>query len=158
MIKGWMNLALIYVQEGDDARALEIFRQHPDMTPAWTERCMAARHGARPAQALVDEIGRTNDALMAGEIRGAQRWYHATMILRCATWIGAADFMVGLLRSADVPMEARWFPFFFPDARALRQHPGFREMAMEQGMLEYWQQVGWSDYCEPVGEDDFRCD
>jgi TolB-like protein len=158
VIKGWMSLAVTYARKGEESLALEILRQHADMTPPWTERCMAARHGAEPPEDLVDEIRRTNDAILSGEISGARRWYYSTLIISCATWAGAADFLVGQMRSEDVPTEARWFPFFFPDASILRQHPGFREMVIEDGLLEYWQEVGWSDYCEPAGEADFRCD
>jgi hypothetical protein len=74
------------------------------------------------------------------------------------TWIGAADFIVGELSADDVLTEARWFFFFDAEAIVFRQHPGFREMVVEDGLLDYWREVGWSDYCEPVGEDDFRCD
>ena len=158
LIKGWMFLAMSFLSKGDESRALEILRQHADMTPPWTERCVAARHEAEPPEGLLDEIRRTNDAIRAGEIRGARGFYYGNMIVRCATWMGAADFLVGQIRSEEVPTESRWFLFFFPDASALRQHAGFREMVRQEGMLDYWRQVGWSDYCEPVGEDDFRCD
>jgi len=44
------------------------------------------------------------------------------------------------------------------ESTVLRQHPRFREMVVESGLIDYWRRWGWSDYCEPVGEDDFRCD
>lgn len=32
-----------------------------------------------------------------------------------------------------------------------------RELVIESGLLDYWRQWGWSDYCEEDG-DSFRCD
>jgi hypothetical protein len=46
---------------------------------------------------------------------------------------------------------------FFSDAASLRQHPRFRALVEESGLLEYWRQWGWSDFCEEDG-DSFRCD
>jgi hypothetical protein len=83
--------------------------------------------------------------------------YFGWQLIRCSTWIGKADIVFDLLLEADIPTEQRFFAFFLPDASVLRQHPRFRELVVESGLLEYWRKWGWSDYCEPDG-DSFRCD
>ena len=55
-----------------------------------------------------------------------------------------------------VPTEGRFFALFRSDAGVLRQHPRFRKLVVESGLLDYWRKWGWSDYCEP-DEESFRC-
>lgn len=44
---------------------------------------------------------------------------------------------------------------FYSDMRAL---PGFKELARQAGLVEYWRGTGqWGDFCAPVGDDDFQC-
>ena len=45
---------------------------------------------------------------------------------------------------------------WLPEAAELRLLPGFRELAKEAGLVEYWKQYGWPDDCQPVA-DGFRC-
>jgi len=79
--------------------------------------------------------------------------------IRCGTWIGEADPAVEiLLGTEDAPTETKYFAAFFPGAQVLRQHPQYRALYRDSGLVDYWRKWGWSDYCEPVGEDDFRCD
>jgi hypothetical protein len=78
-------------------------------------------------------------------------------LTRCATWIGESDLVLDILAREDMPTEVRYFPLFLPDAVSLRQNPRFRQLVVESGLLDYWRQWGWSDYCQPDG-DSFRCD
>ena len=77
--------------------------------------------------------------------------------IRCGTWIGESDIILDLLTTEVETTEQIYFPLFLPDAVSLRQHPRFRQLVDESGLLEYWRQWGWSDYCRPDG-DSFRCD
>jgi hypothetical protein len=77
----------------------------------------------------------------------------------CATWLEEADLVMGWLFDNEARREITegyYFPFFFQEAASLRQHPRFRRLVEEEGLLEYWRNVGWPDYCEPDG-DSFRC-
>jgi len=47
--------------------------------------------------------------------------------------------------------------FFLPDAAALRQTEYFRNLVVDSGLLDYWHEWGFSDYCRPDG-DSFLCD
>jgi hypothetical protein len=54
----------------------------------------------------------------------------------------------------DVPT-AIWSPL----NRGIRQLPAFKNWAREIGLYDYWRASGkWSDFCRPVGDDDFVCD
>ena len=57
----------------------------------------------------------------------------------------------------DAPTETKFILFFLPDAGKLRQDPRFREMIVDSGLLDYWKEWGWSDYCRADGER-FQCD
>ncbi|HXZ68454.1 MAG TPA: hypothetical protein VEH07_07705, partial [Alphaproteobacteria bacterium] len=47
-----------------------------------------------------------------------------------------------------------WHPVFAP-ARKTR---GFKDLMRSLGLYEYWRTSGkWSDFCHPVGADDFEC-
>jgi TolB-like protein len=47
-----------------------------------------------------------------------------------------------------------WDPVY----KHIRSHPGFKELVREYGYYDYWVATGeWSDFCRPVGDDDFEC-
>ena len=33
----------------------------------------------------------------------------------------------------------------------------YKQMVIDVGLVEYWRKRGWPDYCEPLGDDDFKC-
>jgi hypothetical protein len=78
-------------------------------------------------------------------------------VISCDAWIGDGDLAVKTALSVDIT-ELQWYAFFMSEWKVLRQHPRFREMVVESGLIDYWRQWGWADYCEPVGDSDFRCD
>jgi tetratricopeptide (TPR) repeat protein len=45
-----------------------------------------------------------------------------------------------------------------PAALPFRRTPAFNDYVTRSGILEYWREAGFSPFCEPVGETDFRCD
>jgi len=81
----------------------------------------------------------------------------AWAVITCDSWAVNGELAVQTLLSADI-MELQFFGLFMQESTVLRQHPRFREMVVESGLIDYWRRWGWPDYCEPVGEDDFRCD
>lgn len=42
----------------------------------------------------------------------------------------------------------------FHDVRKL---PGFKQLVQDMGLVDEWRRSDWSDYCKPVGKDDFDC-
>lgn len=49
---------------------------------------------------------------------------------------------------------AMWRPVY----RDMRKLPRFKEFARKIGLVDYWREYGWADFCRPVGENDFACD
>jgi TolB-like protein len=51
-----------------------------------------------------------------------------------------------------------YYIFWVYPYSAIRSHPEFKKLLIEAGVADYWRQTGnWGDGCEPVGNDDFRC-
>ena len=62
-----------------------------------------------------------------------------------------------------VPLGAHDLVPFLPlvwgeDNRRYRQSPEFKRYVRESGVLDYWREVGFPPTCQPVEQDDFRCD
>ena len=39
----------------------------------------------------------------------------------------------------------------------IRTRPRYRQLVTEIGLVAYWRERGWPDYCQPKGDDDFEC-
>lgn len=56
-----------------------------------------------------------------------------------------------MLRSPD-PL---WF--WTPLLEDARRQPEFKELVTRLGLVDYWREYGWSEYCHPLEGDDFEC-
>jgi len=144
-----------YLAKGDIEQALAEYRAMGDNVVApWFLECARARYSKQNSEELRRAVRETITA--DDESDDTMYMWNA---IRCGAWIGEVDAVANLLvTKEDVPTELRYFAAFFKDAQALRHHPQLQEMFREAGLVDYWRKWGWSDYCEPVGEDDFRCD
>ena len=146
-----------YLIEDETELALEQFRIFGEEISGWYLSCISARHDSdnwpETAAAMQDAFRQ----FKSGELDKEQKENLAWEMIRCGSWIGEADLVLDILLGEDVSTERRFIPMFYPDAGAVRQHPRFRELVVESGLLDYWRKWGWSDYCEPDG-DSFRCD
>jgi hypothetical protein len=83
--------------------------------------------------------------------------YNQLDIATLAAYAGAPELALEALQNSlsffAINIAIVWSPLF----REVRQLEEFRDYMREIGMVEVWQQVGWPDLCEPIG-DDFRCD
>jgi TolB-like protein len=150
-------LAEGYLLKGETDRALEVYAEMRNKVPVWFPDCVRARDGTGKRVEIADAMWKTLGQYKAGEPATDQQ-DSSWEIIRCATWINEADIIFDILDSTeDLPTEAIYFLFFQSDAGNLRQDPRFRELVVESGLLDYWRQWGWSDYCEADG-DSFRCD
>ncbi len=47
-----------------------------------------------------------------------------------------------------------WHPLFVE----IRRLPGFKQLVIDLGLVDYWRATGkWGDFCKPVGDNDFEC-
>ena len=91
------------------------------------------------------------------QLNETQRRSWTEQIMGCSIWLEKPDFVFEILLKADIPTEVFFINMFHLGDGVLRQDPRFREQLVETGLLDYWRQWGWSDYCEADG-DSFRCD
>jgi TolB-like protein len=70
-----------------------------------------------------------------------------------AAWHGDVELALEAMRRSDTT-----FAFWLPIMKDVRRHPGFKELASDMNLVDYWHEYGWSDFCRPVGEDDFACE
>ena len=77
-------------------------------------------------------------------------------------WLGDPAGALDIYRTnADlfrsVRRGAALFDIWNPVMHDMRQLPGFKDLAREMGLVDYWRAYGWGDLCKPVGADDFEC-
>ncbi len=93
-----------------------------------------------------------------------QEWYGQTkgglddpftdpFIMNFAAYFGDSELALDALRRSPDPL---WF--WNPLMKEVRSMPGFRAIARELGLLDYWREYGWGDFCRPASEDEFNCD
>jgi tetratricopeptide (TPR) repeat protein len=44
-----------------------------------------------------------------------------------------------------------------PSARDMRTLPAFKQYVRDYGLVDYWKEYGWGDFCKPTIGDDFEC-
>jgi TolB-like protein len=165
----WWEQGYALLMKGERERALEIFADNISAgeggLPAWYLDCARARDDDSPREGVIQRMTETRAQLRAilGDTDAVPAYMDDEFIMMqwavftCDIWVGNGDLAIDLMLSQEVT-ELQFFAFFLPEATVLRQHPRFRRHVRESGLLDYWREWGWSDYCEPVGEDDFRCD
>jgi TolB-like protein len=75
-----------------------------------------------------------------------------------AAYFGDPETALTLLRTPTIRTNPTDFTRFWrPVARDVRKLPGFKQLARDLGLVDYWREHGWPDLCKPVGSDDFEC-
>jgi tetratricopeptide (TPR) repeat protein len=158
-------LAEGYLLNGETDRALEAYAGKGDKMADWFPECVRARDDPGKVPGLVDAMEKTILQYKSGQLTEMQAFYWLGDVIGCSIWLGEPDFAFELLLDEDstaffgepAPTEAVFLNMFTPDGEVLRQDPRFRKLVVDSGLLDYWRQWGWSDYCEADG-DSFRCD
>ena len=108
-------------------------------------------------------FGKSDDAL----VRLRQRLASGKRFLRgdftggamIAAHHGDIDLAIDLLRAEFlVDGFGSFYPLWFPQLKQVRASPKFKTFLIDLGLPEMWRKSGsWGDFCEPVGDYDFRC-
>ena len=75
-------------------------------------------------------------------------------------WHGDAQGALEALRAGLKPgsMQVTAFSMWSPALREVRKLDGFKQLMRDAGLVDYWKEAGWGDFCKPVaGTDDFQC-
>ena len=73
-------------------------------------------------------------------------------------WFGDPELANRILRDAVAKNILNMFPAWLPYMKQVRQHPDFKTLLIDIGLVDYWRSTGkWGDFCRPVGDDDFEC-
>lgn len=158
---GWYELSEAYRLLGDVERALSYLDEGGDFVPDWYRQCVRASLDPQLVAGLVPTVREALGKYL--EIAPDKRWSREVMwrggfLMQCAIWFGEPDIAIDIFEAhIEGPTEAQFFMFFRADAGVLRQTGHFRNKVVESGLLDYWREWGWSDYCRPDG-DSFICD
>ena len=72
-----------------------------------------------------------------------------------ATWaayFGEPQLALEALQRSPDP-----WAYWAPVTATVRGMPGFKTLVRDTGLEAHWREFGWSDFCRPVGPDDFTC-
>jgi len=152
----WNTLAEAYLIRGDMEKALSTWAERGDIVADWFPQCVRSRQQPELRQGLKAEMQNTLSRIRNGDLPEAEG-LHGWNVIRCGTWIGEADIVVDLMTNEELPAEQQFILFFQADSGVLRQTEFFRDNVVESGLLDYWHEWGFSDYCRPEG-DSFVCD
>lgn len=82
--------------------------------------------------------------------------FNKVILISFASVLGDPELTLDIYREYGL---GSYRPLFFNFFRDIRQLPGFKTFVSDAGLVDYWRDSGkWSDFCHPVGEDDFECD
>ena len=178
---GYLNckhhMSLAYLHKGMQTRALEIFE--PTLEQNFHSASEAfisyyATNGQRNLALLIADVKFKLDAAPVIEwIRAIEDpdADHSAGLARLRQWesqtksgMTLADMSIVLLafgayeEFADADISYSSFYNWLPDARDFRATPYFKKLLRDGGVLAYWQEKGFPDFCRAVGDDDFECD
>jgi tetratricopeptide (TPR) repeat protein len=84
---------------------------------------------------------------------------HQVVLAQWAAYFDEPELALELLRgipeeaNESAVAEALWRPLLSD----MRKLPGFRILVREMGLVDYWREHAWADFCRPVGEENFTC-
>ncbi|HWU54360.1 MAG TPA: BTAD domain-containing putative transcriptional regulator [Rhizomicrobium sp.] len=148
---GPTSLAMVYASEGRYKEAAEAMETSlkvrgeyiPGQSLPWRTTAQLLR--AAPAHAVLPpdslRLGRSSFVyLYVGAPERSLEFYED-------------DVRAGLIGGHGNSFSYLWHPSHSPARKTER----FKSLMRNAGMLDYWRQRGWPDYCRPAGADDFVC-
>lgn len=139
----WFGLFLAKIEAAEFERAEDWLDKKPVGTGVEADRAYLAARRERSAEAARHAVEVIAHALEVDEI-----WPY----LACAYYIGigAVEHAYGIVDEATRSYDPRLL--WLPGGTRFREDPRFAELAERLGLVEYWRERGWPDFCEPVGD------
>jgi adenylate cyclase len=168
------HLASIYLAQGDEERAIQEFEVtlranfhsiDEDFIPLYVRRgermvalLIASGRTEFNSHAPVDEYIKAlenPDSDHADAIAHFERWAQATGL---DYDLLDPSILVAFKQYEKLDPEHTSSGFMWSrNAFEYRQTPFFKDYVRDAGILEFWQKYGFPAQCQPVGNDDFRC-
>jgi len=154
----WDEPGEAYILKGDFERAATIFDEKVGVyVEDWFPQCVRSLGDPGLRDGLVPRIEASLQRYRNRELLEWRGYYVPWHAIRCAMFLERADLAIDIAAEFAESTEQRFGFFFQQDAQALRQTEKFRQLVVEEGLLDYWREWGFSDYCRPDG-DSFTCD
>lgn len=157
-------IAEAQLQKGEIEKALESYSQMGETIAPWFPDCVRARENPELAEAVLVDVKETLQLYKAGTLGRGRAWPWAWNMIRCGIWLEQPNLVFEILDVKGVPpfeegapTEAKFINMFHHDGSVMRDHPRFKQMVVDSGLLDYWNKWDWADMCRPVA-DDFQCD
>jgi hypothetical protein len=78
-------------------------------------------------------------------------------LAQLAAYFGDPELALGILRKVS-PFGTTPFLIWRPGLKEVRRLAGFKDLVRELRLVDYWRATGnWSEFCHPVGNEDFAC-
>ena len=75
-----------------------------------------------------------------------------------AAYFGEAELAFDILQKEVRFTPVRFGSLWYPMMADVRKLPQFKQFVIDVNLVDYWRSHGWSDYCRPIGNDDFVCE
>ena len=123
----------------------------PALIRVWSQRVLEDG-GAEAIKTMLDLLGDRERAL--AWLREAYETDpgHDDIVIVWGSYYGDDELALkAMRRSMDL-----WF-FWMPLTARLRETEEFKSIVVDVGLVDYWREFGWNDYCKPAVGDDFEC-
>ena len=102
------------------------------------------------------------DAYFKPDLRENYREYlsrepKSTASLMYASLLGDGNYIVNWLKNSVGFQSIMFQRLYTPPFRAILNQLVMKEYLHEVGLVDHWREVGFPNFCRPVGDDDFDC-
>jgi TolB-like protein len=145
--KGWST-----PDAAQEAMLAAFAQDDPAVIRYWLERLLASGDESATNPAMAERFDNPQFAL--DWLRQAEFDTHADRYVApaWAAYLGDPELALDLMRKSPDP-----WAFWMPHNAEVRQLDGFKDLLEEVGLVDYWREFGWGDYCRPLSEEDFEC-
>jgi len=70
---------------------------------------------------------------------------------------GDEEFSLSVMEDALDWMPKQAYMLWRPVFSDVRTLPRFKDVMSERGLVDYWREYGWPDFCQPLGGEEFEC-
>ena len=120
---------------------------------------IAYREFFGPLQAVFDSPEEAIDLMRTVADDPDRAWpARYSMLATMAAYFGDPETAFEILSREVRYTPIRFGVLWLPVMSDVRRLPEFKQFVTDVKLVDYWREYGWSDYCRPIGTDDFVCE